>query len=570
MITPDIKNLLKNRGRLELLIKKDPSNKTLWQELKFARSRVKNSIRKLSKIHGMKILKSKDTKSAWKYIREMTFTKQNLSKSYLEPCLLNDYFAKALWSPVNLPFPECIIPENSIQFSIVPVSVGRVSMLINLLKENTATGPDGISAKLLKQLGPAIAPNIAKIFSDPSNYRPISVLPVLARIFEKEVANQFSNYCEQNNVIPPQQFGFRSKSSCEFALLHALDNWFRDIDSGHMVGALLVDLSKAFDSVSHHKLLIDLMEIGCSPSSFSWFSSYLSDRMQKVRDNSDKCVWKLVNKGVPQGSCLSPLLFNIFVRKLPGASQLLTVQFADDVTASSSGINEGQIIQNLEAGFLSIKTFCDSRDLMINETKTQWIIFKVPSKKLSDDLSIVLNDYQVKISKSVKLLGITLDQHLSFKDHVSNVSKKCRGLIGVLARSSPFLHRDLLRLAYTSLIRTHLEFSSAVFSSASKTQLNKLDVVQKISSRVICSAPRDAHAAPLLQSLNLEPLDERRNAHISSIVRSILLGNCHPALKNMFRYTTEGKAANDDKARIGFGRKRFSILAKNVYNNKFQ
>jgi hypothetical protein len=114
--------------------------------------------------------------------------------------------------------------------------------------------------------------------SDASNYRPISVLPVLARLAEKEIARQLSVYCEKLEIIPPQQFVFRSKSSCEVAILHALDGWMGEIDSGAMVGALLIDLSKAFDTLPHQKLLAALAGIGCGINALNWFTNYLTNQ----------------------------------------------------------------------------------------------------------------------------------------------------------------------------------------------------------------------------------------------------------------------------------------------------
>ncbi len=114
------------------------------------------------------------------------------------------------------------------------------------------------------------------------------------------------------------------------------------------------------------------------------------------------------------------------------------------------------------------------------------------------------------------------------------------------------MSKDLLRLAYISLIRSQLEFSCAIFSSASVTQLQKLDIIQKMSSRVVCSAPRDAHAAPLLQALKLENLGDRRKAHIEKIIKSILSNSCHPALCNLFTQLDDGRIVNDEKSRIKF------------------
>jgi len=136
----------------------------------------------------------------------------------------------------------------------------------------------------------------------------------------------------------------------------------------------------------------------------------------------------------------------------------------------------------------------------------------------------------------------------------------------MLRRVAPSLPRELLRLTYTALIRTHLEYSSATFASASITHLNKLDTIQKIASRVICDAPRDAHAAPLLQELGLDPLETRRRKHIRTLIEDIISGNCHPALVDMFEVRPDGSITNNEAASTNLGRKRFSIFGRELYN----
>ena len=167
---------------------------------------------------------------------------------------------------------------------------------------------------------------------DLTNYRPISFLLILARTFEKLIAGQLYTFCDERKLISDSQFGFRRNSSCEQALIAMTDSWLESLDQGEYVGALLLDLSKAFDTVPHQLLFSKLANIGCSKYTISWFKSYLSDRFQRVSSRESQAQWLKVTRGVPQGSCLSPLLFNIFVKDLPQESLSTTSQFADDTT----------------------------------------------------------------------------------------------------------------------------------------------------------------------------------------------------------------------------------------------
>jgi len=275
-----------------------------------------------------------------------------------------------------------------------------------------------------------------------------------------------------------------------------------------------------------------------------------------------------VTRGVPLGSCLSPLLFNIYTRELPQTNDAKTIQFADDVTHSAADQSSQVIINKLSDAFVATKNYCLEHELIINTRKTQFIVFKAPTMKPPEVLEISLDNLNIQSSDFVKLLGVTLDRHFTFGQHMHNTVKKCNGLIGMLNRAASHLTRQLLLLAYVALIRSHLEYCSAIFASASKTQLLKLETVQKVASRVVCRAPRNSHSAPLLADLKINSLASRRTAHVRHIVETILSGNTHPALRDMFKLADDGTIANDQYGRTGLGRRRFSVYAKDIVNRQ--
>jgi len=184
-----------------------------------------------------------------------------------------------------------------------------------------------------------------------------------------------------------------------------------------------------------------------------------------------------ISRGFPQGSVLSPLLFNIFARKLLKQCTSSTFQFADDTTLATANPSLSAVAESLTASFYVVKEFCDSHELKINPEKTQLIVFKKPGKSIRDDFQLTLDNCTIKPHKIVKLLGVPLDQHLTFRPHIDNITNKCQGLLGILARATPYLTKELLKLIYTALIRSHMEYCSLIFSSAAKTHLKKLDVI---------------------------------------------------------------------------------------------
>ena len=363
-INQKTKGLMRYRTSLARNLKKNPFSKTIHDNIKNIKRRIKSRIRANLKEHGQALLTNNSMKDAWKFVKKVTLTGSKSSNNAPDLFKQNDFFANLVTTDkpklADSVTTELADTELSYAgFDLLPITQEKTLKLLRRVKTDTATGPDDVPAFIIHKLAHVLAPTITEFFNksiasssfpaawkmanvcavykkkgakdEVDNYRPISVLPVLGRLLEKAVSSQLQCYCDAEAIIPPQQFGFRRKSSCELALVAAQDKWMAEVASGAYVGALLIDLSKAFDSVEHSLLIDELRKIGCSSRSLKWFTSYLSDRQQRVKSGSVITPWKQVSKGVPQGSALSPLLFNIFVRELPKASGTDCFQFADDI-----------------------------------------------------------------------------------------------------------------------------------------------------------------------------------------------------------------------------------------------
>lgn len=568
-----------------------------WDELRAAKRQVKSAIRQASKDHASSLLEDRNSRGAWRFIRETTFTCSKTRNTSLNAEHANNYFAEIVKSETDTDVRVPQFCDNVNAMNIRELQVTDVQTMLSQLKASTAPGCDKLPGFLLKSLAKEIAPNLTKIINcsvtaglvpslwkqanvtavykgkgakdNPANYRPISILPILGRMMEKAIATQLYQHCEQQQIIPNTQFGFRRNSSCETALIAATDSWMTSLDEGMVVGALLLDFSKAFDMVPHSLLLNELCKINLSMAALQWFHSYLDQRKQRVANGQQQACWRDVTRGVPQGSGLSPLLFNIFVRNLPLDNPAKTHQFADDVTHSAAAKLATEVVSTLEESFRVTKEFCDTKGILINATKTQFVIFRAPGKRVADDIEIHVMGHGIQHVRTVKLLGMTLDRGLTFGPHITGVVQKCNGLLGMLAKAAPYLPSKILKIAYFSLIRTNLEYASAVYASASITHLKKLDTLQKIASRIISHAPSRAHSAPLIEALGLQALNLRRNNHIAQIVSNCLTDNCHPALSDMFVTSTTSAAAVqiNNEGRIQLGKRKFSNFAADIYNS---
>ena len=233
-----------------------------------------------------------------------------------------------------------LINNHLYSFKPSPVDCETVVLVISSLKDSSAYGSDGIQLRFINDTlylilfyitiivntsivtnvypepwkNPHVVPYFKSGDSDEiSNYRPISLLPVLSKILEKIVANQLTEYLESNNLISNSQHGFRPKLSTQTALLKVSDKIFDNIDKKKISLLLLIDLSKAFDSMNHKILLNKCQTLHINPS---WFEDYLRNRLQSVRLKNVVSSPKSVEFGVPQGSILGPILFNIYVNDL--------------------------------------------------------------------------------------------------------------------------------------------------------------------------------------------------------------------------------------------------------------
>ena len=552
-ITPVIVSLMHDRdyyGR-KARLSNDP---LLWDMYKKLRNQVTNEIKK-SKSNYVCTSIMENKSNIWVTLNKVLPRKNKslpssfiIDDSLVEDDLIianefNKYFtsiASSIMPPGDIELGqsnEC--HTNRPMFSLPFVTVQFVLDTIDKMSVNVATGLDGVSCKIVKLSKLVIAPTIAGIINKSftlgtvpetwkearvtpihkagdmtcvGNYRPISVLPILSKIMERVVHEHLYLFLLNNNVLCQNQSGFRPKHSCATALLNIVDKWLRNMDEGRVNGVLLVDLSKAFDTVNHEILLHKLHEIGCNDLAVKWFRSYLCNRTQKVSYKCHLSESMGINVGVPQGSILGPLLFSIFINDLPSEIANAQVEmYADDTTIHTAATDIDVITSRLTEAAHQLTTWLKRNRLVLNVKKTKLLLIGSSRKlnELKESPRVTVYDQEIECVDSAKILGVVIDSNLNFHKHVDSIFKTASSKLYVIRRLKPFVPLSELSILFNALVMPHLLYCSSVWCHRNKANVDKLFKVQKRAARLITNSAWDTDSSHLLNYLKWTPLPQR-------------------------------------------------------------
>ena len=452
--------------------------------------------------------------------------------------ILSDFFASC-WNSQEQPLAEDTYKKaHALPFEDESVTAEQVFHLINSLDTNKASGPDGISAQMLKSTANSIASPLAKLFTlslatgkfpkmwktasvvpvpkstaknDPSNYRPISLLSVVSKLLEKIVYSLVWEHLLDHSPISDQQWGFQKLKSTTAALLSSTNEWFKSLDRKEDVVCVFFDYKKAFDSVPHRMLMECLSQSGIHPHILSWLCSYLSNRQQFVRVNGENSQSIAVRSGVPQGSVLGPLLFLLYINditKLNFSSNSRLSLYADDILLYKP-ISCKTSYEELQQDIERLSRWSDKHMLSFNTKKCKCML--ISNRQNHTPPSLSLNNQPLEFVREYKYLGIILTSNLCWSSHIQYICKRARRVLGIIYRNiSPNTTNCLTFLKlYVALVRPHLEYAAQVWNPHLVKDINSLESVQKFALR-ICSKNYHETYQNLLNVYQVPTLQNRR------------------------------------------------------------
>ena len=460
------------------------------------------------------------------------------------------------------------------KFNFEPVSERQVIKMVKSLKSNSV-GVDNLNAFTLKffidRIGLVLTYIINLsfeygIFPDrwkyalikpipkvnyplaETDYRPISLLCTLSKIIEKLAATQINSYLEKHNLLDPNQSAYKKFFGCNTALLKISDDIMDAIDDSEITLLILLDFSKAFDTINHRLLLEKLSILGFSLMARNWINSYLTDRYQKVVAKDDCSSFVRIKNGVPQGSILGPLLFNIMISDMRQYVSFSSAHsYADDtqlkITTKIENINIA--ISNANKDLQSISTYCRNNALRINADKSYLLIIGTkPAMRTLDNCQIdklEINGEIIKRVKSTRNLGVTFDEVLSWRLHINKVIGCAISRFKDLSRYKRFLNFNARKILADALVLSYFNFCDVVYMNLDEYLKKRIQKVQNLCLKFIFNIKKGVRwsSAELRKEIKWLSMNDRRTLDGLSLLFKILKGDAPEYLKDLFTLNSE-------------------------------
>jgi len=351
---------------------------------------------------------------------------------------------------------------------------------------------------------------------DIGNYRPISLLSNINKIFEKIIHTSLTDFINKHNIIFDNQFGFRKGHNTNHALIALTELVRKSLDNNQFAAGIFIDFKKAFDTVDHKILLHKLNHYGIRGKAHKLLTSYLSNRSHCTQINNTFSKFIRQDHGVPQGSVLGPLFFIIYINDLNKAvMSSSTIHFADDTSLICSEKSLKKLNKMVNRDLSLLVHWLRANKICLNTSKTEILLFKRKNKFINKTLNFRLSGQKMKLSRSTKYLGVIIDEHLAWDDHFQSLTTKLSRAVGIISKIRHYLNYRALISVYYALFDSHINYCLQPLGHIKVGILDKIEKLQNKVIRIIhFKGPRD----------NVKPLYV--NCRILPIPRQIKLKNC--------------------------------------------
>ena len=477
-------------------------------------------------------------------IPHLVHNNENITDFKCKANLFNSHFSKQcslLDNYSTLPLTS-FFPLSHPALSSFAIDGDSILNLIRSLDIHKSHGYDNISIRMLKLCDYSVVKPLMLIFNnslnqgvfpkpwkkanvtpihkkgdktDVINYRPISVLPICGKIFERIIFNSLYNHFEKNDILNANQSGFRIGDSCINQLISITHNIYQSFDASPTleVRGVFLDISKAFDKVWHEGLIFKLKANGVEGKMLNLIESFLNERYQRVVLNGQHSEWEEIKAGVPQGSILGPLLFLIYINDLSENLESDVKLFADDTSIFSIVHDNDLSTRVLDNDLMKIQEWAYQWKMSFNPDATkqaQEVIFSRKNIKPYHP-TLHFNQSEVNRTGSQKHLGVILDEKLNFNQHLKVAIEKTTKGISMLHKLRYHIPRKSLITLYKSFIRSHLDFADVIYDQPNnKTFSDKIESIQYNAALAITGAIRGTSKDKLYKELGLEYLSSRR------------------------------------------------------------
>jgi len=441
-----------------------------------------------------------------------------------------------------------IITNSSLE--TILINENQILGILKSLNVNKAHGPDNISGRMIQLCGASISLPLSIIYNNiissgifPSlwksanvtpthkkdskqsvkNYRPISLLPIFSKIFEKILFAKMYNYFIENDLITKNQSGFRPNDSVTNQLISLVESIHSSLDINLDVRSVFLDMSKAFDKVWHEGLLFKLKQNGINGKLIILLEDYLSNRKQRVVLNGSDSSWGMIEAGVPQGSVLGPLLFLIYINDLENGIKSHVKFFADD-TSLFSIVREPNIsAMELNHDLSLISRWAYQWKMSFNPDPNKQAVQIIFSRKKNKQFhpNIYFNNIEVKTVDNHKHIGFILDSKLTFASHILDKISAARKGLGIIKCLARFLSVKDLNMIFKMYIRPHLDFCDVIYHKPALTNpfdssinlnylMNTLERIQYQAALAITGTWKGTNLNKIYDELGWESLTDRR------------------------------------------------------------